>query len=176
MASSHPYRGCCCDMILVYLAAAPSIPSHGAELTDVCHITPRVGTFNVSCFSFLIYASNLLSKWKLLPWVFLFYSHRPICGGNCFQTKWLKSGFYCYNYMSSYYADLIPFASSPRLQQMMVMENMLLYYTLKFQFPVLETHMSHVFPFGKRPRSGELLPCPCANEYFLSLDPGIITV
>lgn len=78
--------------------------------------------------------------------------------------------------MSLYYADLILFVSSSRPCQMMVMENMLLHYILKFQFPVLETCMSHVFPFGKRPRSGELLPCPCANEYFLSLDPGIITV
>jgi len=59
---------------------------------------------------------------------------------------------------------------------MMVTENMQLYYILKFQLPVLGSRMSPLFPVGKCLCSGERLPCPCANENFLSLDPGIITV
>lgn len=77
--------------------------------------------------------------------------------------------------MSLYYADSISFMSCSRLWQMIAMEYMLLYHILKFQFPVLESHMSHVFPFGKSQCSGELLPGPCANEYLLSSDPAIIT-
>lgn len=78
--------------------------------------------------------------------------------------------------MSLHYAYLIPSVSFSSLWQLMVMEKMLLYYILKFQFPVLETCKSRVIPSGTGTCSGELLPCPCANEYFLSLDPGIITV
>lgn len=55
------------------------------------------------------------------------------------------------------------------------MENMLLYYIPEFQFPVLESHMSHVFPFGKSLCFGELLPGPYANEYLLSSDSAITT-
>lgn len=76
--------------------------------------------------------------------------------------------------MSLYYADPIPFVSPSRLWQVMARENTLLYCVLKFRFPVLESRMSHVFPFGKSLCSGELLPGPCANEYFLSSDPGVI--
>lgn len=77
--------------------------------------------------------------------------------------------------MSLYYADSIPFVPSSRPWQMMAMENMLLYYIIKFQFPALESHMSHVFPFGKSLCAGELLPAPRANEYLLSSDPATIT-
>lgn len=78
-----------------------SIP--GAELPDVHHITPWAATFKVTCSSFLICSSNLLSKFKLVPWIFLLYSQMPIFRGAIVaKTIWLKLGWYCYNCMSLY--------------------------------------------------------------------------
>lgn len=48
MASPHPHRRCCYNMMVLQLVAAPSIPGYGAELPHVHHVTPREVAFKVA--------------------------------------------------------------------------------------------------------------------------------
>lgn len=75
MASPHPHRRCCYDMMLIQHPWAWS----RAPWCSLYDTTGRY--FKVTCFSFLIYTSNFPSKFKLVPWVFLLYSQRPIFRG-----------------------------------------------------------------------------------------------